>query len=61
MSKWMNLDNDGNRIVSIASMEQCKNMYNEVCCAGESEYVGDYPSDADCKGCPFFEKEDGVL
>ncbi len=53
---------DDDYTVWIDDMSRCKNMYDEVCCDGRSPWCGDYPDhEYNCKRCPWFEVEDGVI
>lgn len=58
MSRWIE-EKDGKTIITIADMEQCKWMYNEICCCDKSDEVADYPYH--CDTCKYFEKEDGKV
>jgi len=58
MSKWLELDADGNYHESLAFPDECKHKINEVCCEAQSELVADFPSEEDCERCPFYEEED---
>lgn len=58
MSRWIE-EKDGENVITIADMEQCKNMYNEICCNDQSKEVGDCPYN--CDKCSLFEKEDGKI
>ena len=60
MSRWIEDAPDGGYITTIADMDECKYMYNEVCCNDESECCGCYAFEDNCKRCELFEKEDGV-
>lgn len=59
MSKWIEEKQDYT-IICIASMEECKHMYNEVCCNDKSEWCCDFPNQEECDECPLFEKEEGL-
>lgn len=52
---------DGGQIYEkIASMEECKDLMNEVCTNPSSDQCCDYPHPEYCKlRCPHFTKEDG--
>ena len=60
MSRWIAEKEDGGYLVTLADMDQCKHIYNEVCCNDKSEACCDYPDEEECKTCPLFEKEDGI-
>lgn len=45
----------------IADLEQCRWMYNEVCCNDKSELCADFPLEGDCRICLYFEKDNGVI
>lgn len=57
MSKWIE-DVDGEHKITLADKEECKHMYNEVCCNEECEDLADFVSHEDCVKCKYFEKED---
>ena len=62
MSRWIESTFGGGTLITIADMDQCKHMYNEVCCNDKSSLRGDYPDlEYDCQYCEWFEKEDGVI
>lgn len=47
----------------IDSKDECKYMYNKICCLGDSMYCGEYPNKQyhkGCEDCDYFEKEDMV-
>ena len=59
MSKWINELPDGTYKEEIANKNECKYMYNEVCCNDKSDWCADYPdAEIDCKKCELFEPED---
>lgn len=60
MSRWVEKEGDDYKI-TIADMDECKHMYDEMCCNDESEHCCSYAFEDDCKGCELFEKEDGVI
>lgn len=51
---------DGGYTVTIDDMNECKYMYDKICCNDESEHCYCYALKDDCKRCELFEKEDGV-
>lgn len=52
---------DGEYTVVIDDMNECKHMYDGVCCNDQSPLRGDYAyHEENCKHCELFEKEDGV-
>lgn len=59
MSKWIE-EKDGRIITTIADMEECSYMYNEICCNDKSELCRGYPRKEKCTECPLFEKEEGL-
>lgn len=61
MSRWIEDAPDGGYKVTIADMNECKHIYNEICCNDESGHCCCYAFEDDCKGCELFEKEDGVI
>lgn len=61
MSRWIKDAPDGGYITTIADMDECKYMYDEICCNDESEHCCCYAFKDDCKRCELFEKEDGVI
>lgn len=64
MSRWIDQKN-GKIVETIADMEQCYWLWNEMCCNDSSDLFADYPyafvEEGYCKKCPFFTKEDGSL
>ena len=46
---------------TIASMEECRHLCNEVCCNEESKTVGAFVDHRYCEKCPLFTKEDGIV
>ena len=61
MSRWIGSASDGGHKVTIADMDECKYMYDEICCNDESEHCCCYAFKDDCERCELFEKEDGVI
>lgn len=61
MSRYLETNNDGEHIETLADMDQCKHMINEICCNADADCVADYPTETDCLFCPYFTKEDGML
>ena len=61
MSRWIESAPDGGYKVTIADMNECKYMYDEICCNDESECCCCYAFEDDCERCELFEKEDGVI
>lgn len=62
MSRRYEKTPDDGYTVVVDDMSRCKNMYDEVCCDGRSPWRGDYPDhEYNCKRCPWFEVEDGVI
>lgn len=63
MSRWIEVDHE-NGIVKeeIKSLEECRYLYNEVCCNELSDCVADYPDGEYCqRRCPHFAREDGII
>mgnify|MGYP007102090699 CR=1 FL=1 len=58
MSRWIEDKPDGGFIVRLDSEDQCKWMYNEVCCNDRSPFVADWPDSGYCERCPLYEQED---
>lgn len=43
-------------------MDECRHLYNEVCCNPDSDQCCDFPHPEYCLYCcPHFTKEDGLL
>ena len=62
MSRWIEVDVDNKQIKeTIADKNGCRNLCNDVCCNEDSEHVGYFVLYDECKGCPLFEKEDGII
>ena len=63
MSRWIEVDEENRHVKeTIASMDECKMLCNEVCCNDQSEYCACWPpSDLCGRKCPHFEKEDGII
>lgn len=62
MSRWIKDAPDGGYIITIADIDECKHMYNEVCYNDKSSLCGDYPDlEYDCQYCELFEKENGAM
>lgn len=61
MSRWIEDAPDGGYITTIADMDECKYMYDEICGNDESEHCCCYAFKDDCERCELFEKEDGVI
>lgn len=60
MSRWIEIEGDDYK-VTIADMDECKHMYDGICCNDENEWCCDYAYEDDCKSCKLFEKEDGAI
>lgn len=60
MSRWIEGTFGGKTLITIADMNECKYMYDDICCNDESEHCCCYAFEDDCKGCELFEKEDGA-
>lgn len=61
MSRWIKQTEDGKYDVRISSLEECRDMYNEVCCNERSDERGEFVDSEYCKArCPHFRKEDGL-
>lgn len=60
MSRWVEKEGNDYKI-TIADMDECKHMYDGMCCNDESECCCYYVYEDDCKRCELFEKEDGVI
>ena len=63
MSRWITRNDDGSITTTISELDECRWLYNEVCCNDECEECADYPYPSEkCLGsCPFFEKDDGKI
>lgn len=62
MSRWLEVGDEGQYIETIADMDECKHLINEVCTNPDSQQCCDFPHEEYCKHrCPFFTKEDGVI
>ena len=62
MSRWLDEGTDGVIRESIASMDECKMLFNEICCNDKSDVCCDFPHPDYCKNrCPHFTAEDGVI
>lgn len=61
MSRWIEGTFGRKTLITIADMNECKYMYDDICCNDESEHCCSYAFEDDCKGCELFEKEDGVI
>lgn len=58
MSRWIE-SIDGVDKITLDRNDECKHMYNEVCCNEESEHLADFVIHKDdCVNCKYFEKED---
>lgn len=64
MSRWIEVDEE-HRLVkeTIASMDECRHLCNEVCCNDMSDQVGEFVDSRYCSSrkCPHFSKEDGII
>ncbi len=63
MSRWIEVDEEL-KLVSetIASMEECRHMCNEMCCNELCDQYWQMVDEGYCrKKCPQFEKEDGII
>ena len=60
MSRWIEKEGDDYK-VTIADMDECKHMYDGMCCNDKSDCCCYYVYEDDCKSCKLFEKEDGVI
>lgn len=59
MSRFIEPNQNGTYRVTIDNPDDCKFMYNEVCCCADSDEVCDFPEREFCKKrCPHFVKED---
>ena len=61
MSRWIEKDSNGVIHQGIISMDQCRDMFNDVCCNDRSDLCGDFPHEDYCKRCALFTKEDGIV
>lgn len=62
MSRYIETDENGRKRMIIASMQQCKELNNDVCCNGNhSDMLASYPDADYCRRCEYFTKEDGKL
>lgn len=57
MSRWIERLPDGTYDEGIIDPDQCRWLYNEVCCNDSSPICADYPDKEYCKRCKHFEKE----
>lgn len=56
MSRWLE-EIDGQYAETLADPDRCRFMLNDLCCYKPSDYVGSYPTEEECEGCPYFRKE----
>ena len=63
MSREIEYDRNGRRIhETIASMDECKDLINDVCTNPSSQQCCDFPHPEYCRErCPHFTKEDGII
>lgn len=61
MSRYIEQDKHGNYTETIASMNECRWMYDDCCCNHDSDCVADYPDEETCKRCKLYEKENGEI
>ena len=62
MSRYIETDENGRERMIIASMQQCKELINDVCCnENHSDMLANFPDADYCRRCEFFTKEDGKL
>ena len=57
MSKWIEEIGDGKYKAVLADQDECKHMYDMICCNDQSEWCCEYPGE-DCEKCKLFEPED---
>lgn len=58
MSRWIK-EKDGKTIEEIADTNECRWLYDEVCCNPECDQCCDFPDTEEyCPKCPHFEKEE---
>ena len=59
MSRWLETAPDGSVVESIADIEQCRWLYNDVCCNTECKLCGDMPFDGEREpyACSCYEAE----
>lgn len=61
MSRWIERLPDGGYKDTLADPDECRHMYNEVCCHEDSPCLADYPGYEYCRQCKLFEsKEEAV-
>ena len=58
MSRWIDRFPDGTYHEGIADPEECRWLYDEVCCNDRSPIVADWPPEGYCETCEFFEEEE---
>lgn len=63
MSRWIEVDETTKTVKeTIADMDQCLHMVNEVCTNDRSDIFCDFVDEEYCKTkCPHFTKEDGII
>ena len=63
MSRWIDVCEEYQTVhESIASMDECREMCNDVCCNDMSDQCGCFVDPEYCKtGCTHFVKEDGII
>jgi hypothetical protein len=63
MSRWIEASQDHKTLTeTIANVDECKKLINEVCTEDRCDQCCDYPHPEYCaRRCPYFEKEDGVI
>jgi len=61
MSRYIDRQPDGTRVVTISSMKECRLLYNDICCCADSEFSSETPNSEDCETCPCWRDEDGVI
>ena len=63
MSRIIEVDEEYKIVIeTIASMDECRCLCNEVCCNDLSDECGSFVDSEFCrKKCPHFQKEDGII
>lgn len=57
MSKFIEMNDNGDTITTLEDINKCDYMYNEICCNEKSRFVADFVEKEDCSNCRLFKKE----
>lgn len=60
MSRYLQKRIDGVWEETLEDMNKCSWLVDDVCCNGDAESFGNFPSDEDCETCHHFTAEDGL-